>query len=243
MTHADPMPVPPGGVGPGMARLLAIVEVERADAVQCQHQGCNHRVYKRIHVVDDAGKLLVLGSTCFEKRYGSGVALGRPSYGGDNGTRLSAEERQLLVDNTSKFIDRFRLQYEESRQQFKAKLQVLRMPLQGGAAYGPRPQIAPASLQYLSKRPPWPWVMPGCSVAYFHLTDGPQWVRVRDTQSAEMLMPWPSFDGWDEVFPASVGVPDTARGGYRVKDIAHAVSYLRERSQVVRVGNWAEVVP
>lgn len=243
MKHADPSADQTAGNCPRPARLLAVVEVERADAVQCQHQGCNHRVYKRIHVVEDTGRLLVLGSTCFEKRFGSGEALGRPSYGGDNGRRLSPEERQLLVDNTARFIEGFRLEFEASQIEARRKLQALRARFQAEAPSASYLPAAPAPRQYLVKRPPWPWVLIGCSVAYFQLTDGTQWVRLRDSQGAEMLMPWPSFDGWDEVFPASVGVPDSSRGGYRVKDIAHAVRYLRERSRVDRVGNWAEVVP
>lgn len=241
MSNPNTSPASPSGAG--TARLLAIVEVERSEAVQCKHQGCNHRVYKRIHVVDDAGTLLVLGSSCFEKRYGSGLSLGRPSYGGDNGRRLTAEERQLLVDDTARFIESFRLEYEASQIEVRRKLQALYARFHAEAPSTPYLPAAPAPRQYLVKRPPWPWVLPGCSVAYFHLHDGSQWVRIRDTASAEMLMPWPAFDGWDEVFPRSVGVPDADRGGYRVTDIAHAVACLRARAQTDRVGNWSQVVP
>lgn len=227
---------------PSQAKLLAIVEVETQDAVQCQHLGCNHRVYKRIHVVEESGQLLVLGSSCFEKRYGSGALLAKPSYGGEHGKKLSAEERQMLVDNTAAFMERFRLEYEASKAAMLTKLQAMKASLSG---LQPRTGLTPKpSGWYPSvKRPPWPWVKPLSSVAYFRLKDGTSWVRVQNTQGDQLLMPWPSFEGWDEAFPVSVGTPDRDTGGYRVKDIVYTVRYLRDRSEMDRVGIWSEVVP
>lgn len=51
------------------ARLLAIVAVLPQKRVQCS--GCGHGVYAAIHVVEENGQILVLGSTCFAKRFGS----------------------------------------------------------------------------------------------------------------------------------------------------------------------------
>ncbi len=76
----------------GSARLLAVVEVEKEQRIRCQQPGCNHTVYKAIHVVDEQGTLLVLGSTCFAKQYGSPTKLGDPAYG--NGGGASADERR-----------------------------------------------------------------------------------------------------------------------------------------------------
>lgn len=56
--------------------LLAIVSVEYEDRVRCGQPSCGHSVYRRIHVVREDEKLLVLGSTCFEKRYGTATVLG-----------------------------------------------------------------------------------------------------------------------------------------------------------------------
>ncbi|MES2980224.1 MAG: hypothetical protein V4731_17530, partial [Pseudomonadota bacterium] len=54
---------------------LSLLDVSTA-RVQCQQPGCGHSFYRRIHVVQEAGRLLVLGSTCFEKRFGTALALG-----------------------------------------------------------------------------------------------------------------------------------------------------------------------
>ncbi len=88
-------------------KLVAIVAVEPDDRVRCGQPGCGHSVYARIHIVRDGDELIVLGSTCFEKRYGSSSALGSAKYGGSNGRRLTVEERQLLVSNTALLLSHF----------------------------------------------------------------------------------------------------------------------------------------
>lgn len=94
-------------------RLLAIVGVPPEERVLCGQPGCRHSVYAEIHVVQDEGRVLVLGSTCFAKRYGSAKALGSASYGGGGGRRLTPEERLLLVENTTGLL----AQFERERQQ------------------------------------------------------------------------------------------------------------------------------
>lgn len=90
------------------AKLLAIVSVEHEDRVQCGQLGCGHSIYRAIHVVRDNGSLIVLGSTCFAKRYGSAVSLGTARFGaGACGRTLTAEERVLLVANTAELLARF----------------------------------------------------------------------------------------------------------------------------------------
>ena len=83
--------------------LLAIVVVPPSKAVSCQAPGCGHRVYAAVHVVEDGGQTLVLGSTCYAKRYGSSSALGSPKYtsGGSGGKALTDEERDLLAANAA----------------------------------------------------------------------------------------------------------------------------------------------
>lgn len=88
------------------ARLLAIVEVAPESRVLCQAPGCGHGVYKRIHVVDDGERLQVLGSDCFSRLYGHLVGeKTAPRYGSSTGHCLTAEERQMLLDNTQRFIE------------------------------------------------------------------------------------------------------------------------------------------
>ena len=84
--------------------LLAIVEVDKSERVYCAQPGCHHTVYKAIHVVKEAGQLLVLGSTCFEKRYGSLKALGKARHWGGNGKVLTSQERALLAENTQALL-------------------------------------------------------------------------------------------------------------------------------------------
>ena len=101
-----------------MARLLAIVGVERAQAVRCQAHGCQRPVYRRIHVVEDEGRLQVLGSTCFEILYGDRLP-GEAFYTGASDRRLSDEERRQLEQNTAALIAAFEAerQAECQRQQ------------------------------------------------------------------------------------------------------------------------------
>lgn len=54
------------------AQLLAIVEVAYEDRIRCQQPDCHHVVYRAVHIVQEGESLLVLGSTCFAKRYGHG---------------------------------------------------------------------------------------------------------------------------------------------------------------------------
>ena len=72
--------------------------------------GCGHGVYAAIHVVEENGQILVLGSTCFAKRFGSAAAVGLPAYsaGGGNGKPLTEDERQLLMNNTAELMARFK---------------------------------------------------------------------------------------------------------------------------------------
>lgn len=88
------------------ALLLAIVEVDKSDRIQCLAEGCGHSVYKRIHVVLVGLEFKVLGSQCYERLYGHASSASLPQYGSGTGRLLSAEERQVLVENTATFIER-----------------------------------------------------------------------------------------------------------------------------------------
>ena len=229
------------------ASLIAIVGVDQDARVQCQQPGCGHSVYRRIHVVQEAGKLLVLGSTCFEKRFGAASALGHATYGGGAGRTLTIEERDLLMQNTAELIARFEREREETEkkcqeadQQSLKKLKVL------SAAFEVRVAAArqtPGLSQGWSKSDtPWPWSKPLSSIAYFTLNDGSKWVRTEHVNGFHMMMPWPSFDGWDEALPASVGTPDLPLGGYRIDNVAVAVGYMRAHGNFGVVGGWRDVM-
>jgi len=95
------------------AQLLAIVEVPRDDRVRCQSAGCNHSVYRRIHVVRESSAVRVYGSECFKKLFvGHSVASATPHYTSSEGRHLTDEERQLLIENTERLIQQFESEYK-----------------------------------------------------------------------------------------------------------------------------------
>jgi hypothetical protein len=88
-------------------KLLAVVGVEKADRVVCQAQGCGHGVYRRIHIVrHDNGVVGVYGSDCFSRLFGHLVECS-PRYGSGDGRELTADERQMLSENTERLIAQF----------------------------------------------------------------------------------------------------------------------------------------
>lgn len=98
-------------------RLLAVVEVAPESRVLCQAPGCGHGVYKRIHVVDDGERLQVLGSGCFSRLYGQLVGeKAAPRYGSSSGRCLNADERQMLLDNTQRFIEQLEAEHLRQKQ-------------------------------------------------------------------------------------------------------------------------------
>ena len=90
------------------AKLLAVVEVPSEDRVRCQSTGCNHPVFRRIHVVRENSVIRVYGSECFKKLFvGLPVASSMPQYTSSDGRQLTEEERQLLIENTERLIQQF----------------------------------------------------------------------------------------------------------------------------------------
>jgi hypothetical protein len=95
------------------SQLLAVVEVPREDRVRCQSVGCNHSVFRRIHVVRENSAIRVYGSECFKKLFvGLPIASATPHYTSSEGRQLTDEERQLLVENTERLIQQFEAQYQ-----------------------------------------------------------------------------------------------------------------------------------
>jgi hypothetical protein len=95
------------------AKLLAIIEVPSEDRVRCQSAGCNHPVFRRIHVVRENSTVRVYGSECFKKLFvGLPVASSMPQYTSADGRHLTEEERQLLIENTERLIQRFESEHQ-----------------------------------------------------------------------------------------------------------------------------------
>ena len=114
-------------------KLLAIVAVEPARRIRCQQPHCGHGVYARIHVVEEDGRLLVLGSDCYAKRYGIASTANFGGFCGGSGLVLTEAESEMLSNNTAALLAQFelereqaRLRTEEERVQAAAKLEVNR---------------------------------------------------------------------------------------------------------------------
>ena len=222
--------------------LLVIVEVPPAERVLCGQPGCGHSVWKAIHVVKDGTRLLVLGSTCFEKRYGFANALGSPHYGGGGESRkLTSEERQLLAENTAELLARFEDEVRVRAEALAAAKSEVKASAAARVAALARlaPPLVPRTIDVVAintaNASPCSWMKPGTSLGYFKLRDGSVWVRVQRKDGQQMLVPWPPVDGWDEALPAHIGLADLEHGGYLVADLLTAVAYLR------RVGDWDKV--
>lgn len=234
------------------AQLLAIVEVDHDQRVSCGNPGCGHSVHKAIHLVQDGQRLLVLGSSCFKKRYGA-APLGQPRYSGGAGRKLSTEERDLLLNNTAALVE----QFEREREASLHKLRVTKVAFAARAnARGssqseslPSPENktlvyarSPVKVSSARRAVPWTWMKPGTSMAGFKLKDGTAWVRVQHVDGRQLLTPWPTFDGWDEWLPAHLGSPEHALGAYVVIDLRETISFVRSRAVRERVsGLWAEI--
>lgn len=221
-------------------KLLVVVAVDYEHRIQCQHEGCGRPVYAAIHVVEDHGRLLVLGRDCYSKRY-PGICL-NPTLSGSswgNGEKLSAEERELLERNTQGLLDRF-TQRRNAELETAARLINARQHERKAPAM---PVVSAAADRRLVH--PWPWQHPrNNSVAVMRAPSGQHWVRVQDRDGRQMLAPWPVFDGWHISLPNACGAPDMARQAYAVEDIIEAIKSLRNEgfSDPV-VGRWANVKP
>lgn len=229
--------------------LMAVVEVDKSERVYCAQPGCHHTVYKAIHVVKDADQLLVLGSTCFKKRYGGLNALGGAQYGGCNGKPLTPEERILLEQNTQALLDRFAAEKARLQEEAELKLQQLREASRRSSQNIKVPDILPMhrpALRGVVPRGafPWPWKLPGSSVAAFKSSDESGWVRVQHKDRRQFIVPWPAFDGWEEALPPVAGRANLDIGGYEVVgQVGDAIAYLRAHAVGEKItGLWSDVV-
>jgi hypothetical protein len=95
-------------------KLLAIVTTDEDNRIRCQHNGCNHPVYKAIHVVLDDANLKVIGSTCFVKGYPELQSKAKLTerYGA-TGRKLNAQELEKLIHNTEQLVVQLSEEYEE----------------------------------------------------------------------------------------------------------------------------------
>ncbi len=125
------------------AQLLAVVEVPRDDRVRCQATGCNHSVFRRIHVVHENSVVRVYGSECFKKLFvGLPVASSTPRYSTSEGRHLTEEERRLLIENTARLIQQFETEYQAALARKAALVAVRPTPAQPTPSLPPLPKPA-----------------------------------------------------------------------------------------------------
>lgn len=238
---------------PSQAYLRAIVCVPPEHRVRCGQPGCGHSVFAQIHVVQEGERLLVLGSTCYGRRYGGAAALGAPRYGGTGGRPLTNAERQLLVSNTAALL----AQFEQERAATQESLRAAEVARQATAAAQQQatlekrrllteafPNRNPPPAPALLKTPPlpWPWMKHYASLTYFEMRDGTSWMRVTHADGSCLLVPWPMFEGWDESLPAHVGTPHPSIEGLVIPDLVHAVAYLRQSTTWEKMcGLWRDM--
>lgn len=258
---------------PAEHELLAIVSVEPELRVLCQQPGCGHGVYAAIHVVREDQTIMVLGSTCYAKRYGA-QAESSPTYtsvGSGSGRVLTEEERSLLADNTVALVELFRREHEQALAEAQARIERMRQQRierekeererferQQLALREAQMQRHNARLQALhhhagvtqghlthAQSRPWPWQhAKNFSVAVVRSPEGQHWVRVQAQDGSQKLTPWPVFDGWERALPPECGQPDMALLAYSVPDIVRAFTALAQRGySKPDVGNWSKVRP
>ena len=105
--------------------LLAVVEVEQEQRIRCQAPGCNHGVYRAIHVIQADEGLKLYGSQCCAKLFGWTSKQRAASYTTTD-RRLTAEERAQLETNTEILLQKLKAEHERSQEESRQKLRALK---------------------------------------------------------------------------------------------------------------------
>ena len=217
--------------------LLAIVAVEPAHRVRCQQPHCGHSIYARIHIVEEAGELLVLGSDCFAKRYGVASTTNFSGFGGGGGRTLTDAEREMLLNNTAALLAKFEeervhesARIELANAQAAANLKALRqfqveqqkqhvsmVPPSHRNSWQREAMSAEPTTQNAIQLPAWA-TLKKLNSSYFAygMEDGQCWVLMQSSSHEGCFIapvPMP-FDAWDEALPLSIGKADLARNVY-----------------------------
>jgi hypothetical protein len=227
-------------------KLLAIVAVDPEHRVRCQQPHCGRGVYARIHVVEEAGQLLVLGSDCFAKRYGESLPTDFREHGSGGGRLLTEAERELLLNNTKALLAQFEAERQRERELAEAKLASLREQFAARQARFESSQVQTSELWQKPvidnepqpveaiQLPTWASLKkPNSSFFAYGLGDGQCWVLIQSASHAGcFIAPAPTpFESWDEALPASIGSVDAEREVYvSDKNINDLVSWFVTRS-------------
>lgn len=209
--------------------LRAIVAVEPAFRVRCQQPHCGHSVYARIHIVEEAGELLVLGSDCFARRYRIASTANFGGFGGGGGRALTDAERELLSTNTALLLAQFEQERAEEDARVAAKRVALRQHVELHKHIAPtfqpvnsapwqRDRIEPEpTARPSAPLPSWAELKkPNSSFFAYGTEDGQCWVLMQSgSHDGCFVVPAPiPFESWDEALPPSLGEVDLERNVY-----------------------------
>ena len=91
-----------------VTQLLFVASVDESHKLVCQAPSCGRGIARAVHVIrDETGSIRVVGSGCFEKLAGHKRATEEGAVlPGFDGRRLTAEERSLMVADTTALIAR-----------------------------------------------------------------------------------------------------------------------------------------
>jgi len=106
-------------------KLLAVVEVEQEQRIRCQAPGCNHGVYRAIHVIQTGEGLSLYGSQCCAKLFGWTSKQRSAAYTTTD-RRLSADERAQLESNTVSLLEKLKAEHEQQQVESRQKLRSLK---------------------------------------------------------------------------------------------------------------------
>jgi hypothetical protein len=81
---------------------------------------------------------------------------------------------------------------------------------------------------------------PHTAFTYHKLRDDTAWIIYTRVDGQPAVVPWPSFDGWDEALPPSVGVADSDAGHYRAESLYGVLMFFRERTVATKTSSNPE---
>jgi hypothetical protein len=223
--------------------LRALVTVDRDRALLCQQPHCGHRVYAKIHLVEESGKLLVLGSDCFATRYGVGKSNSFRGPGSGGGRVLTETEREMLVNNTAEFLAYFEAEFQRERELAEEKrkeekelaeahlnaqrelYQAAQARLESMRIQSPTPQWQEVVEPEFEPEPPieviplpaWASLKKANSSFFaYGMANNNCWVLMQSASHPGcFIAPAPTpFEGWDEALPPSLGRVDAHREIY-----------------------------
>ncbi|MET3515630.1 hypothetical protein ABIC63_003414 [Pseudacidovorax sp. 1753] len=111
-----------------MPELLGVFEVDKEKRLRCQAPGCNHAVYKAVHLLSVEGEFKLYGSECCKKLFGwTSKTQGATHTSGER--RLTDEEREQLLHNTAELLAKLKAEQAQLRAATESKLAALKAAL------------------------------------------------------------------------------------------------------------------